>query len=342
MNKAELLDTVQKIAAKGKGILAADESTNTIKKRFDSINLESTEDNRRAYRELLFTTDSIGEYISGAILFEETLFQKASDGTPFAKMLADQGVIPGIKVDKGLIPLVLSNDEKTTQGLDGMPERLEEYKQAGAKFAKFRCTYDITDTKPSMQAIHTNAEVLARYAAICQSKGIVPIVEPEVLMNGNHTLERCEEVTTAVLNATFTALKLQEVFLEGIILKPNMVISGNTCSNQATPLEVAEATVRTLKRTVPSAVPTINFLSGGQTPEQATLHLDLMNKQGTLPWNLSFSYGRALQEPSLSAWQGKPENVATAQEAFQKRMRLNSAANLGEYAETMETDSVSA
>src|SRR3990167_2240981 len=340
--KAELIKTVQKIAEKGKGILAADESSSTIKKRFDSINLASTEENRRAYRDLLLTTPGIGNYISGVIFYEETLYQKTADGTLFTKYLESQGVVPGIKVDLGLIDLALTDKEKTTQGLDGLPERLAEYKAAGARFAKWRCVYNISDVKPSAAAVRANAELLARYAAICQTQGIVPIVEPEVLINGNHTLARCETVTEDVLNKVFSSLRKHEVLLEGIILKPSMIISGDTCAKQATPQEVAEATVRVLKRTVPAAVPTINFLSGEQTPEQSTLHLDLMNKLGPLPWNLSFSYGRALQEPSLNTWQGKAANVPTAQKAFQKRMRLNSAASLGEYSESMERGAVTA
>lgn len=340
MSKEELLSTVEKIAQRGKGILAADESTSTIKKRFDSIGVESTEENRRAYRDLLFTTPGIGSYICGVILYEETLYQKTSDGVLFTDYLGQQGVVPGIKVDLGLIPLANSQDEKTTQGLDGLPERLAKYKEAGAHFAKWRCVYDISDRKPSMQAIHTNAELLARYAAICQTAGIVPIVEPEVLINGDHTIERCAEVTERVLQHVFRSLTLQKVMLEGIILKPSMVIAGDHAAIQSTPHEVAEMTMMVLKRTVPAAVPTINFLSGGQTPEQATLHLSLMNKLGHLPWNVSFSYGRALQEHSLQSWRGKAQNVILAQQAFQKRMRLNSLAASGEYLASMEDEPI--
>ena len=340
--RAELIKTVQKIAERGKGILAADESSSTIKKRFDSIHLESTEENRRAYRDLLFTTPGIGDYVSGVIFYEETLYQKTADGVPFPKYLASQGVITGIKVDQGLIDLALTDGEKTTQGLDGLPERLAEYKTAGAKFTKWRAVYNISNVKPSVAAVRANAELLARYAAICQAQGIVPIVEPEVLINGDHTLERCEIVTEEVLNEVFASLRKHNVLLEGMILKPSMVIAGDKCAKQATPHEVAQATVRALKRTVPAAVPTINFLSGGQTPEQSTIHLDLMNKLGPLPWNLSFSYGRALQEPSLNAWLGKTSNVPTAQKAFQKRIKLNGAASLGEYSESMEREAVTA
>lgn len=332
----ELLSTVEKIACRGKGILAADESSGTIKKRFDSIGIESTEENRRAYRELLFTTPGIASYISGVILYEETLFQKTSEGVPFSQYLESLGVIPGIKVDLGLINLVGSKSEKTTQGLDGLPERLVRFKEAGARFAKWRCVYDVAEHKPSYQAVDGNAELLARYAAICQEAGIVPIVEPEVLMNGEHTIERCEEATQWVLREVFSALHRHHVFLEGIILKPSMVIAGDKCPTHASALEVAQKTVRLLKRIVPAAVPTINFLSGGQSSEDATLHLDLMNKLSALPWNLSFSYGRALQDHTLHAWRGKKENVNLAQQAFQKRMRLNSLASKGEYAASME------
>lgn len=340
MSKAELLSTIEKIAVSGKGILAADESSSTIKKRFDTIHVESTEENRRAYRDLLFTTPGIGSYICGVILYEETLFQKTSDGVPFAEYLAAHGIVPGIKVDQGLVELVNTQGEKTTQGLDGLADRLLKFKAAGARFAKWRCVYDITYHKPSHQIIHTNSELLARYAAICQSVGIVPIVEPEVLMNGEHTISRCAEVTEEVLVQVFKALHLHKVMLEGIILKPNMVVAGDRCSEQPSAHEVAEMTVNVLRRTVPAAVPTINFLSGGQTSEESTLHLDLMNKIGGLPWNVSFSYGRALQEHSLQAWRGKKENVLLAQQAFQKRMRLNSLAAKGQYAEAMEEEPV--
>lgn len=331
----ELKETVQQIAAQGKGILAADESNRTIKKRLEAVNVESTEDTRQRYRELLFTTPRLGEFISGIIMYEETLYQKTQDGTPFPEYIKAQGSIPGIKVDKGTVPLAPLNEEKTTQGLDGLEDRLADYKQQGARFAKWRCVYSIDGKKPSMQLILTNAQVLARYAAICQSQGIVPIVEPEVLIDGDHSLERCKEVTARVLKQVFNALNTHKVLLEGIILKPNMVIEGKDHKTKQ-PQAVAEATIETLKRYVPAAVPSINFLSGGQTPEEATLHLDLMNKLGPLPWNVSFSYARALQDYCLKAWQGKPENTQAAQDAFLKRMQLNSAAAMGQYATEME------
>jgi fructose-bisphosphate aldolase, class I len=332
----ELIQTCKAIAQPGKGILAADESTGTIGKRFATINTECTEENRRLYRQMLFTTQDLGQHISGVILFEETLFQKADDGMPFPELLAKQGVVPGIKVDKGLIDLALSDEEKVTQGLDGLPERLAEYKKAGARFAKWRAVYNITDEKPTSSAIEANAAGLARYAAICQAQGIVPIVEPEVLINGDHDIDVCEEVIDVVLASVFNQLAIHNVLLEGMILKPSMTIAGDQCPEQASAQEVADATVRTLKRTVPAAVPTINFLSGGQTSEQATLHLDLMNKSGHLPWNVSFSYGRALQEHALKAWSGQPANIAAGQAALHKRMKLNGLAATGKYDPSME------
>jgi fructose-bisphosphate aldolase, class I len=340
--EADLIQTCKEIAQKGKGILAADESTNTIGKRFDAINTESTEANRQAYRQMLFTAPGMENHISGVILFEETLFQKTDDDVPFPKLLASKGVVPGIKIDKGLVDLALTDEEKITQGLDGLPERLAEYKKAGARFAKWRAVYNITDAKPSSAAIESNAECLARYAAICQEQGIVPIVEPEVLINGEHSIEVCEEVTDFVLAAVFNQLGIHNVLLEGMILKPSMTISGDTCTDRAPAQEVATATVRTLKRTVPAAVPTINFLSGGQTSEESTLHLDLMNKAGNLPWNVSFSYGRALQADALKAWGGKPENLKAGQAAFMKRAKLNGLAAKGEYSEAMEKETVTA
>ncbi len=327
---SDLNSIAQHLAQRGKGILAADESTGTIKKRFDTIKLESTESSRRDYREILFTAPNLKDYVCGVILFEETLGQNAADGTPLSEILHNQGILPGIKVDKGLIPLVNSKDEKITQGLDGLPERFEKYYKQGARFAKWRAVYDVDAKRPSMIAIHSAAENLARYAAITQNAGMVPIVEPEVLINGSHDLARCEEVTERVLRAVFRALAIHKVTLEHIVLKPSMVISGDNCPNQASAEEVAEATVRVLKRCVPSAVPTINFLSGGQTPVQATEHLNLMNKQ-QLPWNLSFSYGRALQEPCLKAWAGNAANTKEAQEILTERCRLNALAAKGEY-----------
>ncbi len=333
----EMAQTIQTIVEGGRGILAADESIPTITKRFATINLESTEENRRAYRDMLFTTEGLGEYVSGVILFEETLGQKTKDGTPFPKFLHDQNIIPGIKVDKGLIPLVNSRDEKTTRGLDGLPERLAEYKKQGAKFAKWRAVYSINALTPSRQAILTNAENLARYAAICQEQGIVPIVEPEVLIDGDHTLERSREVCLEAYHQVFNAIHRHHVQLDHMILKPSMVISGKACSKQASVDNVACATIEVLLATVPAAVPTINFLSGGQTPEQATANLNSMHTQfPLLPWNVSFSYARALQEPAIAAWQGKAENVAKAQQALYQRAKLNSLATKGEYDKKLE------
>lgn len=331
-----LKDTAREIVTSGKGILAADESTGTIKKRLDSVGVESTEDSRQAYRNLLFTTQGAEEFISGVILFEETLFQKSDDGTPFPKLLASRGVIPGIKVDKGAKPLAGSPDEKVTEGLDGLRERLAEYRDAGARFAKWRAVIDIADDQPSEYCIHVNAHALARYAALCQEADIVPIVEPEVLMDGDHGIDRCETVTDRVLDSVFSELKLQRVLLEGMLLKPNMVIAGKKCPQQAGIEEVAEATLRCLGRRVPAAVPGIVFLSGGQSDEDATAHLDAMNRRGPQPWPLSFSYGRALQAPALAAWQGSADNIAAAQAAYYKRARCNGAATRGEYSRSME------
>lgn len=337
----ELESTISKIALRGKGILAADESTGTNAKRFQSIGIETTEDNRRAYRELLMLTPGVNQFIAGVILYEETLNQKTSQGTLFPDALKNQGILPGIKVDKGLVHLANTTDENITQGLDGLPERLAEYKSKGAVFAKWRAVYTISATTPSPLAIQTNAEVLARYAAICQEQGIVPIVEPEVLIEGEHTIERCEEVSEPVLHAVFNALYRHHVKLEYIILKPSMVISGKACPRQASIEEVAKATVRVLRRTVPGAVPTINFLSGGQTPQQATAHLNLMNQHGNLPWNLSYSYARALQDDAMKIWKGQSKNVPAAQKAFYKRAKLNSLAAMGKYTETMEKEETS-
>ena len=336
MHEQALIDTANALVVDGKGILAADESTGTIKKRLDSIGVESTEKTRQTYRNLLFTADGAQDFISGVILFEETLFQQADDGTPFPKLLADQGVIPGIKVDKGAKPLAGSPEEKVTEGLDGLRERLAEYAEAGARFAKWRGVIDIADDQPTDYCIHVNAHALARYAALCQEAGIVPIVEPEVLMDGANSIERCEEVTDRVLDAVFAELKKQNVMLEGMLLKPNMVIAGKQCPQQAGVEQVAQATLRCLKRRVPSAVPGIVFLSGGQSDELATAHLDAMNRMGPQPWKLSFSYGRALQAPALAAWGGKDENIAAAQQAYLKRARNNGAAARGEYSADME------
>ena len=340
MNSAELQSVINDMVIRGKGILAADESTRTITKRLESIHVESTEENRRDYRSMMFHTPTLGNYISGVILFEETLGQKDQDNILLTEVLLKQNIIPGIKVDKGLDALYPVGSEKLTQGLDGLAERLTKYKAQGARFAKWRAVLNISDKLPTPLAITANAEVLAYYAAICQTQGIVPIVEPEILMDGDHTIDRCEEVTLEVLHQVFMALHKHHVMLEYIILKPSMVISGKACLKQASIEEVAERTVRTLRRTVPAAVPSINFLSGGQSPEVATAHLNTMNNIATtLPWHLSFSYGRALQEPCLNAWEGKAANNNTAQKALLKRAELNSAACTGEYNPMMEEKS---
>ena len=331
MNRNELERIAHAMVARGRGILAADESTGTIKKRFDKIGLESTEENRRAYREMLFTAPGAQEFVSGVILYDETLRQSTRGGERFAELLTRLGIVPGIKVDAGTKPLPNFPGEVITEGLDGLAGRLAEYHQLGARFAKWRAVIDIADGIPSRTCIESNAELLARYATLCQAAGIVPIVEPEVLMDGAHSLERCEEVTSAVLAEVFARLHAHRVFLEGMILKPNMVISGQKNASRASPQQVAEATVRTLKRHVPSAVPGIAFLSGGQSEAEATHHLDLMNRLGGLPWALSFSYGRALQQTSLTTWGGKPENVAAGQREFLKRARLNGLAATGRY-----------
>jgi fructose-bisphosphate aldolase class I len=302
MDKAGLERVARAMVVKDKGILAADESSGTIKKRFDAIQLESTEEHRRSYRELLFTAPGIGQWISGVIFYDETLRQKTRDGMPFAAWLEKQGVLPGIKVDLGAKPLAGFPGETITEGLDGLRERLAEYYKLGARFAKWRAVIDIADGIPSRFGIEANAHALARYAALCQEQQIVPIVEPEVLMDGGHSIERCEDVTNAVLAEVFHQLGLHRIHLEGMVLKPNMVISGKKAANRAGPEQVAEATLRTLRRHVPSAVPGIAFLSGGQSSPEATLHLSLMNKLGPLPWNLTFSYGRALQETALKCW----------------------------------------
>jgi fructose-bisphosphate aldolase class I len=331
-----LEETARALVAPGKGILAADESDGTIKKRFDSIGLESTEENRRAYRDLLFTTAGASDYISGVILFDETIRQSSADGTPFPALLARDGVIPGIKVDKGAKPLANAEGETITEGLDGLLERLREYRDLGARFAKWRATYSITDDLPSDYCVWTNAHALARYAALCQEAGIVPIVEPEVLMAGDHTIERSFVVTGRVLDALFTELHDQRVHLEGTLLKPNMVLSGYGASERAGVQEVAETTVRCFLRHVPAAVPGIVFLSGGQSDEDATAHLNAMNAMGPHPWELSFSYGRALQAPPLKAWGGREANVAAAQEAYLHRARMNGLARSGGYSPDLE------
>jgi len=336
MDTNSLEQTIKVMITPGKGILAADESSPTIKKRFDAIKVESTEENRRAYRELLFTTPELEKYICGVILYEETLGQKTVDGVPFPKLLEKRGIVPGIKVDKGLIPFESSADEKITQGLDGLPDRFEEYKKLGARFAKWRAVFKISDVYPSKLAMKIHACLLARYAKICQNAGLVPIVEPEVLMDGNHSLEKCAEVSEKVFHQVFHKLHKHKVNLELMILKPNMIVAGKEFSKQPSVEEVARATIKILRRTVPATVPTINFLSGGQSDVMATENLNAINQLGPQPWYLSFSYGRALQAPCLKVWLGKKENVAAAQLALLKRARLNSAAAIGKYTKDME------
>jgi fructose-bisphosphate aldolase class I len=336
MNIAELNAIARSMVAKNRGILAADESSSTIKKRFDTIKLESTEENRRAYREMLFTAPGAKDYISGVIMYDETIRQKTKDGIPFPTYLAKAGMIPGIKVDLGAKALPGFPGETITEGLDGLRERFAEYHKLGARFAKWRAVINIDSTIPTRYAIDANAECLARYAGLAQEAGIVPIVEPEVLMDGAHPLERCEEVTNIVLDSVFNHLFAARIVLEGMILKPNMVIPGKKCADQATPERIAEATVRTLKRQVPSAVPGIAFLSGGQSPTNATLHLNLMHTLGPLPWALTFSYGRALQEDALNAWAGKESGFAVGQKAMAKRAKLNGLAAVGQYSAALE------
>lgn len=331
MNRSELEQIARGMVAAGKGILAADESTGTIKKRFDSIKLESTEEHRRTYREMLFTTPDAAASISGVIFYDETLRQKTAAGVPFPEYLTKLGIIPGIKVDAGAKPLAGFPNETITEGLDGLRERLVEYHKLGARFAKWRGVIDIGAGFPTRFGIEANAHALARYAALCQEQNIVPIVEPEVLMDGDHSIERCEDVTDSVLAEVFHQLALHRVHLPGIVLKPNMVISGKKNANRASPQQVADATVRTLKRWVPAAVPGIAFLSGGQSTTEATLHLSLMNKQ-PLPWALTFSYGRALQDSALKAWGGQSAGFAAGQKEFGRRARLNGLAALGKYA----------
>ena len=336
--KTENLEAMaKKLVAPGKGILAADESSGTIEKRLKSINVPSTQENRRAYREILFTTAGTGEFISGVILFDETIRQKTRDGRTFVEALEQQGIIPGIKVDKGAKAMANFPGENITEGLDGLRDRLAEYRQLGARFAKWRAVIAIGDGIPTRACIASNSEALARYAALCQEGDLVPIVEPEVLMDGTHTIERYFEVTEQTLRSVFDALADHRVVLEGMLLKPNMVLSGKDCPQQASVQEVAEATVRCLKRVVPAAVPGIVFLSGGQTDLQATEHLNAMNQIEDLPWQLSFSYGRALQAPVLKAWKGDPAKVADAQKAFHHRALCNSKARFGKYNEEMET-----
>ena len=337
MNLADLNKVALAMVAPGKGLLAADESTGTIKKRFDAINVASTEETRRDYREMLFRcSEAMSRHISGVILYDETIWQNAKDGTPLIKLIEQSGAIPGIKVDEGTQPLPECPGELVTVGLDKLAERLKKYYERGARFAKWRAVIDIGQDVPSTTAIHVNAHALARYAALCQAAQIVPIVEPEVLMDGDHDIDRCHEMSQRVLNKTFQELRIQRVALEGMVLKPNMVVPGKKNPKQASAEEVAEKTVRLLKNCVPAAVPGIAFLSGGQSDKEATAHLDAMNRIGGLPWRLSFSYGRALQAAPQKAWSGKPENVAAGQRAFTHRARMNSLATSGEWKADLE------
>jgi fructose-bisphosphate aldolase, class I len=337
MNLTELNKIAHAMVAPGKGILAADESTGTIKKRFDAIGVESTTDSRRDYRELLFrSNEAMSKYVSGVILYDETIRQKAKDGTSLVKLIEQAGSIPGIKVDKGSKPLPACPGELITEGLDGLRERFIEYRELGARFAKWRAVIDIGPGIPSYTCVSTNAHALGRYAALCQEQNIVPIVEPEVLMDGDHDMDRCYEVTEFVLKEVFQQLYYQKVELEGMVLKPNMVVPGKKSSKRASVEEVAERTIKLLKNCVPPAVPGMAFLSGGQSDEEATAHLDAMNRHGDLPWRLTFSYGRALQAAPQKAWSGKNENVAAAQRAFTHRARMNSLATLGQWKADLE------
>jgi len=337
MNIADLNRVALAMVSPGKGILAADESSPTIKKRFDAIGVESTEDNRRDYREMLFRSqEAMSKYISGVILYDETIWQNAKDGTPLIRIIEQSGAIPGIKVDEGTQPLPNCPGELVTAGLDKLAERLKKYYERGARFAKWRAVIDIGPNIPTMTAIDVNAHALARYAALCQAAQIVPIVEPEVLMDGDHDIERCYDVTKRVLNKTFQELRVQRVALEGMILKPNMAISGKKSPKQASVQEVAEKTIRLLKACVPAAVPGIAFLSGGQSDEDASAHLNAINAIGGLPWKVTFSYGRALQHAPQTTWRGRPENTVTAQRAFAHRARMNSLATFGRWDEGSE------
>ena len=337
MNLADLNKIAEAMVAPGKGILAADESSGTIKKRFDAIGAESTEDNRRDYRELLFrSTEAMSKYISGVILYDETIWQKAKDGTPLVEIIAKTGAIPGIKVDEGTKPLHNCPGELVTIGLDKLADRLPKYYAQGARFAKWRAVIDIGGGKPSHTCVGAKAHALARYAALCQDAQIVPIVEPEVLMDGDHDIDTCYRVTEWALKETFQQLYYQKVALEGIVLKPNMAVAGKKSARKASIQEVAEKTVRLLKNCVPAAVPGIAFLSGGQSDEEATAHLDAMNRIGGLPWKLTFSYGRALQAAPQKAWSGKAENVAAAQRAFSHRAMMNGLASLGQWKQDLE------
>jgi fructose-bisphosphate aldolase class I len=343
MNTADLGKIAHALTADGKGILAADETVPTVTKRLAALKIESTPETRRAYRTMFFTTPSISHFIGGVILQDETIHQTDDNGTSLADLLIRRGIVAGIKVDNGAKPLAGSPGEHITEGLDGLRDRLRDYRELGARFAKWRAVIEVSDTLPSTRCVLTNAHELARYAALCQDQGLVPIVEPEVLMDGSHTIERCEEVTGTVLHAVFDALFEQNVSLEGMLLKPNMVISGKACAKQADVKEVAFATLRCLRRHVPVAVPGIVFLSGGQDHLTATLHLSEINKiEGAKPWKLSFSYGRALQDEALNAWHGKKENLRAAQQAFHHRARCESAAAQGKYSRAMENESFAA
>ena len=338
MAENSLVETARALVAPGKGILAADESDGTIKKRFDTIGVESTEENRRAYRDLLFTTSGAEDHISGVILFDETIRQSSADGTPFPQLLESKGAIPGIKVDKGAKALALAEGETITEGLDGLRDRLAEYRELGARFAKWRATYSIAEDLPSEYCVWVNAHALARYAALSQEAGLVPIVEPEVLQDGEHTIEESAKATGRVLLAVYQELHDQRVEFAGTLLKPNMVLSGYSASNRAGVDEVAEATLEVLLKHVPASVPGIVFLSGGQTDEDATAHLNAMNARGSHPWQLSFSYGRALQAPALKAWAGDGANVQAAQDAYAHRAKMNGLARSGEYSPQMEKE----
>jgi fructose-bisphosphate aldolase, class I len=340
MSTHDLAETAQAMVAPGKGILAADESSGTMSKRLEALGITSTPEVRRSYRDMLLTTPGLDRYISGVILYDETIRQSGHDGTPFPQLLEARGIIPGIKVDEGAKPLAGAEGETVTEGLDGLRERLAEYRELGARFAKWRGVYSISDTKPSEYCIWTNAHALARYAALCQEAGIVPIVEPEVLQDGTHSIQRSEFVTSRVLAALYTELFDQKVDVAGTLLKPNMVLSGYEASKRAGVDEVAQVSLHAYYKHVPAAVPGIVFLSGGQSDEDATAHLNAMNRRGPHPWQLSFSYGRALQAPSLKAWDGKPENVEAGQRAFYHRAKMNSAAQTGTYAPEMEREAV--
>jgi fructose-bisphosphate aldolase, class I len=336
MKHSELESIAHDLVAKGKGLLAADESFPTIQKRFAALNIDATEENRCAYRDMLFTTQGIEEFISGVIMFDETIRQKAKNGLPFVDVLKRNGIIPGIKTDKGTIAMPGFPEEKITAGLDGLSERLKEYRGMGARFTKWRAVITISKGNPSRACITANAHALALYAALAQEAGLVPVVEPEVLMEGDHDIDRCEEATHATLTMVFDALREYRVLLEGMLLKPNMVLSGKQSPTQASVAQVAETTIRCLKQTVPAAVPGIVFLSGGQSAERATEHLNAMNALGDNPWEISFSFARALQDPALKAWQGSASNIEVAQRKFYHRAKCNSAARYGKYSDKME------